>query len=53
MALKLLLLFNQEFVAAFQEYKKNVVLLTNLRQKLSFGIQKTVHENFAKITSIK
>ena len=53
MALKLLLLFNQEFVAAFQEDKKNVVLLTNLRQKLSFGIQKTVHANFAKITSIK
>ena len=53
MALKLLLLFNQEFVAAFQEDKKNVVLLTNLRQKLSFGIQKTVHANFAKIASIK
>ena len=32
---------------------KNVVLLTNLRQKLSFGIQKTAHANFAKITSIK
>ena len=42
-----------EFGAAFQEIGKNVVLLTNLKQKLNFGIQKTAHANFAKITSIK
>ena len=53
MALKLLLLLHQEFGAAFQEIAKNVVLLTNLKQKLNFGIQKTAHANFAKITSIK
>ena len=39
--------------AAFQEVTKNVVLLTNLRKKLNFGIQKTGLANFAKITSIK
>ena len=38
MALKLVLLLHQQFGAAFQEVTKNVVLLTNLRQKLSFGI---------------
>ena len=37
----------------FQEVTKNVVLLTNLKQKLNFGIQKTAHANFVKITSIK
>ena len=52
MALKLLLLLRQEFEAAFQEVT-NVVLLTNLKQKLNFGIHKTAHANFAKITSIK
>ena len=52
-ALKLLLLLHQEFGAAFQEVTKNVVLLTNLKQKLNFGIQKTALANFAKITSIK
>ena len=39
MALKLLLLLHQEFGAAFQEVTKNVVLLTNLKQKLNFGNQ--------------
>ena len=53
MALKLLLLLHQEFGAAFQEVKKNVVLLTNLKQKLNFGNHKTAHVNFVKITSIK
>ena len=53
MVLKLLLLLQQEFGAAFQEVTKNVVLLTNLKQKLNFGMQKTSHANFAKITSIK
>ena len=53
MALKLLLWLRQEFEVAFQEVTKNVVLLTNLKQKLNFRIQKTVHANFAKITSIK
>ena len=53
MALKLPLLLHQEFGAAFQEIAKNVVLLTNLKQKLNFGIQKTAHANFVKITSIK
>ena len=52
-ALELLLLLWQEFGAAFQEVTKNVVLLTNLKQKLNFGIQKTAHANFVKITSIK
>ena len=52
MALKLLLLL-QDFGAACQEFRKNVVLSTNLKQKLNFGIQKTTHANFAKITSIK
>ena len=52
-ALKLLLLLRQEFGAGFQEVTKNVVLLTNLKQKLNFGIQKTAHANFVKITSIK
>ena len=37
-ALKLLLLLHQEFGAVFQEVTKNVVLFTNLKQKLSFGI---------------
>ena len=37
----------------FQEVTKNVVLLTNLKQKLNFGIQKTAHANFVKITSMK
>ena len=53
MALKLLLWLHQEFEVAFQEVTKNVVLLKNLKQKLNFRIQKTVHANFAKITSIK
>ena len=53
MALKLLLLLHQDFGAAFEEITKNVVLLTNLKQKLNVGIQKTAHANFAKITSIK
>ena len=53
MALKLLFLLHQEFEAAFQEVTKNVVLLKNLKQKLNFGIQKTAHANFVKITSIK
>ena len=53
MALKLLLLLESEFEAVFQEVTKNVVLFTNLKQKLNFGIQKTVHANFVKITSIK
>ena len=53
MALKMLLLFYQEFGAAFQEVTKNLVLETDLWQKLNFGIQKTAHTNFAKITSIK
>ena len=53
MTLKLLLLLLQEFGAACQEVRKNVVLSTNLKQKLNFGIQKTIHANFAKITSIK
>ena len=53
MALNLLLLLHQELGAAFQEVTKNAVLLTNLKQKLNFGIHKTVHANFAKITSIK
>ena len=52
MALKLLLLLHQEFEAAFREVT-NVVLLTNLKQKLNFGIPKTAPANFAKITSIK
>ena len=50
--LKLLLLLHQEFGAVFQEITKNVVLLTNLKQKLNFGNQKTAYGNFAKITSI-
>ena len=41
MELKLLLLLHKEFRAAFQEVTKNAVLSTNLRQKLSFRIQKT------------
>ena len=53
MALKLLLLLHQEFGATFQEVTKNKVLLANLKQKLNFGIQKTTHGNFAKITYIK
>ena len=53
MALKLLLLSQQEFGSAFQEVTKNAVLLTNLRQKLNFDIHETTHENFAKILSIK
>ena len=53
MALKMLLLFYQEFGAAFQEVTKNLVLETDLWQKLNFGIQKTAHTNFAKITSVK
>ena len=52
-ALKLLLLLHEEFEAAFQEVTKNVVLLTNLKQKLNFGIQKTGHANFAKTISTK
>ena len=52
-ALKLLLLLHQEFGAAFQEVTKNVVLLMDLKQKLNFGIQKTAHANFAKVTAIK
>ena len=53
MALKLPLLLHQAFGAAFQEVRKKAVLLTNLKQKLNFGIQKTAHANFAKITPIK
>ena len=53
MALKLFLLLHQEFGAAFQEITKNAVLLTNLKQKLNFGIQKTAHANFAQIESIR
>ena len=53
MALKQLPLLHQELGAAFQEVTKNVVLLKNLKKKLSFGIQKTAHANFVKITSIK
>ena len=53
MALKLLLLLCQKFGAAFQEVKKNVALLMNLKRKLNLGIQKTAHANFAKITSVK
>ena len=53
MALKLLLLLHEEFGAAFQEVTKNVVPVTNLKQKLNFGIQKTAHANFVNITSIK
>ena len=53
MALKLPLLLHQEFGAAFQEVTKNVALLTNLKEKLNFGIQKTAHANSLKVTSIK
>ena len=53
MTLKLLLLLRQKFGAEFQEATKNVALLINLKEKLNLGIQKTVHANFAKITSIK
>ena len=53
MALKLLLLLHQEFGTTFQEVLKNVVPLTDLKQKLNFGIQKTNHTNFVKITPIK
>ena len=53
MTLKLLFSLYQEFGAAFQEVTKNVFLLRNLKQKLNFSIQKTVYENFVKITSIK
>ena len=52
MALKLLLFLHQEFGAAFQEVTKNVILLTSLKQKLNFGIEKTADPNFAKILSI-
>ena len=41
MALKLLLLLHQEFGAAFQEVRKNLIPSRNLTQKLNFGIQKT------------
>ena len=53
MALKLLLLLHQKFRAVFQEVTINVVLVTNLKQKLNFAIQKTALADFAKITSIK
>ena len=53
MALKMFLLLYQEFGAAFQEVTKNLVLKTDLLQKLNFGIQKTAHTSFAKITSVK
>ena len=52
-ALRLLLFLHHESGTVFQEFTKNVVLLTNLKQKLNFGIQKTAHANFAKIKSIK
>ena len=52
-ALKLLLLLHQEFGAASQKVTKNVVLLTNLKQRLNFGIQKIALANFAKLTYIK
>ena len=45
--------FVSEFGATFQEDTKNLVLLMNLRQKLSLEIQNTAHANFAKITYIK
>ena len=48
-----ILLLHQEFGAAFQDVTKNVVLLTNLKQKLNFDVQKTAHVNFAKFISIK
>ena len=51
-ALKLLFLLHQEFGAAFKEVT-NVVLRTNIMQLINFGIQKTAHANFVKITSIK
>ena len=53
MALKLLLLSQQEFGSAIQEVTKNAVLLTNLRQKLNFDIHETTHQNFTKILSLK
>ena len=53
MTLKLLLLLHQEFGVAFQEVTKNVNLLTNLKQILILGIQKTAHANFVKITSVR
>ena len=54
MALKLLLLLlGAVFGAEFQEVTKNVVLVTNLKQKLNFGIRKTALGNFVKIISIK
>ena len=53
MALKLLLLLHQVFGAEFQEVTKNVVLVTNLKQKLNFGIRKTALGNFVKIISVK
>ena len=53
MALRLLLFLHHESGTVFQEVTKNVVLLTNLKQKLNFGIQKTAHPNFAKIKCIK
>ena len=54
MALKLLLLLlGAVFGAEFQEVTKNVVLVTNLKRKLNFGIRKTALGNFVKIISIK
>ena len=54
MALKLLLLLlGAVFGAEFQEVTKNVVLVTNLKQKLNFGIRKTALGNFVKIISVK
>ena len=54
MALKLLLLLlGAVFGAEFQEVTKNVVLVTNLKQKLNFGIRKTALGNFVKIISMK
>ena len=45
-------MIDREVGATFQDVTKNVILLTNLRQKLNFGIKKSAHANFAKITSI-
>ena len=53
MVLKLPSLLLQDFGAAFLKSTKNVILQTNLMQRLSFGIQKTTHVSFEKIIYIK
>ena len=40
---------HQDCGTAFPKSTKNIILLTNLKQKLSFVIQKTAHASFAKI----